>query len=547
MPPDQSDPDGLRSPYQTNTNEKKKSWAEIVHDDIKKVTQEEVDRMEEAFETERKKWNGGQNVVKNDYGIRRKYIEQLREMQSKKEREEIKYDIMKIKIVLEEETAMETENHEAKKVNEKHKPIQEMDLTRKHWKIKKIAKLIFIEMLGQHNKKMILEAKEKHPTETSAKDFKFITPVGEFALGDNVYVKFNKKFNPGTNMKTLENNTYELYGKKWSYEIQDKNEIMRASGGKKTTVLLKDAARRFSEDEIQEWLSKFGQIHSIRRVDPRSKEAKEFIEEEIKKDKSNVKEINELLLLIDERFDEIEITASDYEVSMTIMENIPNLLPICDIRIVASYQNQPPQCYNCYRMGHYSSFCVEKRVDYGIYSLFANTKWGSKDHANSVEHLRLREAVSHKKNIITEVKKGREIENVKPRLRSMGTVMQNKIGEVMKKNMTKRFNRPAQGKEVNDKCWNLHRKITRLNDTQETMLTPKGKELLAIAKNGFKDMEGLTALNLPLKMCELSFSHVESEEEITKSEIILTLNTWKGFQIEPDRRTNNDLNFPLLK
>ena len=267
-PPDPDDQDGRKSPFKTKSNEKKKSWAEIVHDDIKKVTQEEVDRMAEAFETERKKWNDGQNIIRSDYGIRRKYIEQLREMQSKKEKDELKYNIMKIKILPEEENEMEVANQDAKKNNERPTNNKEMDLTHKHWRNKKIARLIFIEMLGQHNKKLILESKEKTRGDTAAADLKFITPVGEFALGDNVYVKFNKKFNPGTNMKSLEKNTFELYGRKWVFEIQDQNEIMRASGGKKTVVLLKDAANRFEANEIEKWMSKFGQIHSIRKVDP---------------------------------------------------------------------------------------------------------------------------------------------------------------------------------------------------------------------------------------------------------------------------------------
>ena len=545
LPPEQVDPDGRKSPHEMNG--KKKSWAEVVHDDIKKVTKEEVDRMAEAFEAENKKWSDGLNIVKSDYGIRRKYIEQLREMQSKEEKEELKYNIMKIKIQLDDDTEMDTGNQENKKTNDKPEPNKEMDLTKRHWKIKKIARLIFIEMLGQHNKKKILEAQEKNPGDIAAKDLQFITPVGEFALGDNVYVKFNKKFNPGTNMKPLENNSFELYGKKWTFEIQDQNEIMRGSGGKRTIVMLKDSACRFDSEEIKKWMSKFGQVHSIRQVDPKGQEAKDYIAEEIKINKTSEKEINELLLLVSDKFDEHEIAATDYEVTMTITDNIPNLLPICDIRITASYPNQPPQCYNCYRMGHYSSFCVEKRVDYGIYSLFANSKWGTKDHADTVEHLRLREAVSHKKNIITEVRRGKEIENVKPRLRSMGLVMQNRVGEIMKKNMTKKINKPHPNKEVDDKCWNLHRKISRLNQTQDTMLTQKGKDLLNAAKSGFRDRKKLDELNLPLKMCELSFAHVESDEDISKAEILLTLDTWKGFQIEPDRRTKNDSNFPLLK
>ena len=64
MFPDTDPPDRPRSPLKT-----KKSWAEIVHEDIKKVTQEEVDRMAEDFENERRKWSECKNVIRNDYGI----------------------------------------------------------------------------------------------------------------------------------------------------------------------------------------------------------------------------------------------------------------------------------------------------------------------------------------------------------------------------------------------------------------------------------------------------------------------------------------------
>ena len=176
--------------------------------------------MAEAFENERKKWNDGRNIIKNDYGIRRRYIEQLREMQTKEKKDEFKYNIMKVKIQPHWEEGNEKEKTESKQSND-------MDITRNHWRIKRI------EMLGQRNKKLILVAKEKQPKESSPRDFNFITPEGEFALGDNIYVKFNKSFNPGTNMRNLDEDIFELYCMKWKFEIQDRAEIMRSSAGKK--------------------------------------------------------------------------------------------------------------------------------------------------------------------------------------------------------------------------------------------------------------------------------------------------------------------------
>ena len=177
-------------------------------------------------------------------------------------------------------------------------------------------------------------------------------------------------------MKNLDADTFIVNGTEWKFEIQDQNEVMRASGGKRITVTLKDAAGRFGEDEVKKWLSNFGTIHEIKKIYPKKEETERFLEEESKESKLKEKELNDLLLLMDDRFEDEEIMATDYEVTMTITENIPNLLPICDIRIITSYQNQPAQCFNCYRMGHYSSYCIERKVDNGIYSLFANRKCG---------------------------------------------------------------------------------------------------------------------------------------------------------------------------
>ena len=66
---------------------------------------------------------------------------------------------------------------------------------------------------------------------------------------------------------------------------------MRASGGKKVTVTLKDAAGRFDEDEVKKWLSNFGLVHEIRKVDPKGDESKRFLEEESKDSKLKEKEL----------------------------------------------------------------------------------------------------------------------------------------------------------------------------------------------------------------------------------------------------------------
>ena len=149
-------------------------------------------------------------------------------MQSKSKKEELKYSILKIKM---------------KVVEEEGKPTRDTDIAKTHWRMKKVARLIMIEMLGQNNKKKLLEAKLKPLQGQDFSKFEFITPIGEFALGDNVYIQFNKKFNPGTNMKCLKSEDYTLNGITWKYEIQDQNEIMRASCRKKNNGYAKRFGR----------------------------------------------------------------------------------------------------------------------------------------------------------------------------------------------------------------------------------------------------------------------------------------------------------------
>ena len=293
MEPPDPNPDGPpRSPVKI-----KKSWAEIVHEDIKKVTQEEVDCMVEDFENERKKWSECKNVIRNDYDMRRSYIEQLRDMQSKNKKEELKYSIMKVKVKLAES---------------EEKNMKETDIALTHWRMKRVARVILKEMLGPRNKKLIIEAKGKPLTGEDFSKFDFITPVAEFALGENVYVQFNKEFNPGTNMKNMETDSFTMNGIKWNFEIQDQLEIMRASGGKKVTVTLKDAALRFGEDEVKKWLNNFGSIHEIRRVNPKGDEAKRFLEDESREMKLKEKDLDDLLILIDDKFEDVKYTAMDY-------------------------------------------------------------------------------------------------------------------------------------------------------------------------------------------------------------------------------------------
>ena len=101
---------------------------------------------------------------------------------------------------------------------------------------------------------------------------------------------------------------------------------------------------------------------------------------------------------------------------------------------------------------------------------------------------------------MTKVRKGKSLDEIKPRNRAIGQVMQNKIGEVMLKNMSKRNRkRNDKSKEEEEKCWDLHNKFSRLNSTEPSMLTPKGIKFLKIAKDGFKNLDELKSMTSPLR------------------------------------------------
>ena len=89
---------------------------------------------------------------------------------------------------------------------------------------------------------------------------------------------------------------------------------------------------------------------------------------------------------------------------------------------------------------------------------------------------------------MNELKKGKRIDNVKPRTR-IGKIAQKKVQELVKEKIGKKLSKNKGNKEINNKCWDLRDKIARLKYTKKTMLTDKGRKMLDFAKNGLKDID----------------------------------------------------------
>ena len=280
-----------------------------------------------------------------------------------------------------------------------------------------------------------------------AKTSEYIAPKGEFVIGDMVYIPFYQSFNPALRLDMEKIKDIKVAGRLWKVEMMDVEDVMRRKGAKCVTVRLENAASRFSEDEIRTWCDDFGRIQEIKRIDPNKDGTKHLLRKAIEEGEL----AEEDAILFDENYDDTKFTARDYEIKMTLKKNFPSILPMADVRIRVSHEKQIPQCLNCFRQGHLASFCSNPKIDYGTYSLFANLKWGTEDHKEIVRETRLREIINHKKLVMNEFKKGKRIDNIKPRTR-IGIIAQRKVQDLVKEKMGKKLSKNKGNKELNDKC-----------------------------------------------------------------------------------------------
>ena len=513
-------PPGLPSEVNgDHANPKPKTYANVV-DDLKRVTMVEVAKFEEEYIRDEKKWEATLNIPRNDNEVRKSYIQQIVKMRNVERKSEIKYGILKFKV-----TELPEPDTKA------------LDSTTIEWAKRASTKKTVMRMLGSENWMRMSDGRKLRKNapqskgvslkkmEENTKDY--VATAGEFVIGDMVYIPFNQTFNPALKMDLGMMKDIKVAGKKWKIELMDQDDVMRGEGAKCITVKLENAASRFSEEDIKFWCEDFGTIRKIWRVDPNKENTKHLLKKAI--DEGEFTE--EDAVIFDENYDDMRLTARDYELKMTLKKNFPSILPMADVRIRVSHEKQIPQCLNCFRQGHLASYCANQKIDYGTYSLFANLKWGTEEHKEIVKEIRLREVINHKKLVMNEFKKGKRLDTIKPRTR-IGKVAQRKVQEMVKEKMNNKLAKKKDDKELNDKCWNLREKLARLNNTETTMHTDKGKDMLEFAKNGLRNIERFPNLVLPVQMSELSYTLMDSGECIEMEEIETILENWSGFQLE---------------
>ena len=234
-PPD--DPQGSRMDIDGDPeNPKNKTYANVV-DDLKKVTMDEVNKFEEEYIKDEKKWETTLNIPKNDHEVRKSYLQQIVGMRNVEKENEILYKILKFKVT------------EIPDTNTKP-----MDSTTMEWAKRAAAKKTVMKMLGEENwtrmsdgrklRKNATQEERKTLKGLEAKSKEYLVTTGEFVIGDMVFLPFNQSFNPATKLNMELMSDIKVLGKKRNVELMDKEDVLRKKGAKSITVRLENAASR---------------------------------------------------------------------------------------------------------------------------------------------------------------------------------------------------------------------------------------------------------------------------------------------------------------
>ena len=195
-------------------------------------------------------------------------------------------------------------------------------------------------------------------------------------LGDSFYIEIDHNVKICKILKTeldgKETDTVvtgELNGKKWKLSLEDTRIFKRISAMKRATVLIKDVLNKVEIQKLNSWMENFGEVHSIKPKITKSQHEDKFREDE----SIPTDEKQSLLNWCKNKAKR----GPDVEVIMDLKVSFPMILPINNWKIEVSHEDQVPQCQNCYKIGHYTSRCLNKRTQFKTYSSFANSKWGS--------------------------------------------------------------------------------------------------------------------------------------------------------------------------
>ena len=197
----------------------------------------------------------------------------------------------------------------------------------------------------------------------------------------------------------------KFYGKKWKLILEDSRILKRVATMKRVTVTVKDVLSKVKMEKLEKWMENFGKIHKIA---PKYKEVAHA--EIFEKDENIPGEEKKILLDWCKRRAE---GGPDVEIQMDLKVSVPMILPINNWYIEVNQEDQVPQCQNCYQIGHFTSRCLNKKVQFRTYSSFANKRWGSEEEMEKINNQRKLDTIRHKATVTRLLGRGVKPENIK--------------------------------------------------------------------------------------------------------------------------------------
>ena len=353
------------------------SWAQIIGG---QVADDEVRRFEKEFELMVPGEGAVAKMTGSDYVLREKYLEDLAKIIKENEEEKATMRVLHFRV--------EEVDEEGNKINYTEGETNEM-----------------------------LAAKDEAAMRLTVAMFnsKWMTPfegLDSQVLGDSFYIELGHSVKICKILKTeLDGNETdttvmsELNGKKWKLTLEDTRIFKRISAMKRATVLIKDVLNKVDIRKLNGWMENFGEIHSIKPKVSKCQHEDKFREDET----IPAKEKKSLLEWCRNKAKR----GPDVEVIMDLKVSVPMILPINNWKIEVSHEDQVPQCQNCYRIGHYTSRCLNKRTQFKTYSSFANSKWGSVEEILKINDQRNIDTIRHKLTVTRLMNRGVKPENIK--------------------------------------------------------------------------------------------------------------------------------------
>ena len=204
---------------------------------------------------------------------------------------------------------------------------------------------------------------------------------------------------------------------------------------------------------------------------------------------------------------------------MDLKVSVPMILPINNWRIEVSHEDQVPQCQNCYKIGHYTSRCLNKRTQFKTYSSFANSRWGSVEEILKIKDQRKIDTIRHKLIVTRLMNRGVKPENIKSN-RSIDRNTSRAIIKKVKEDIEQRYRTRSKVHAKSEVFDRIKEKLNEIKEMDKSELLEKGRMLKTLLNDRKMKIGEMRSLKLPVNMNELAMKYNKSLMYVTVRDIM---------------------------